>query len=215
MLGLALLGRAYPGGLERSLPPGEPQARVEGRIDRVIDGDTFHMASMGRRFRVRLKGIDAPEVRGAAGRAARDWAMERFTDERVTWRPLGVDVYGRLVADVHVGDGTLVNAEVVRSGYARAIRDFPSEHRELLVSLENEAREAGRGMWGTSPAEPPPARPATPDDDLPPALEQWDDNGNGRITCAEARRHGIAPVRRGHPAYPYMLDANDDGVVCN
>ena len=31
----------------------------------------------------------------------------------------------------------------------------------------------------------------------------YDDNGNGRITCAEARNHGIAPVRRGHPAYPY------------
>ena len=32
------------------------------------------------------------------------------------------------------------------------------------------------------------------------ALELYDDNGNGRITCAEARRHGIAPVSRGHPA---------------
>ncbi len=46
------------------------------------------------------------------------------------------------------------------------------------------------------------------------ALRQYDDNGNGRITCAEARRHGIAPVRRGHPAYPYMRDADGDGVVC-
>ena len=46
------------------------------------------------------------------------------------------------------------------------------------------------------------------------ALALWDDNGNGRITCAEARAHGIAPVRRGHPAYQYMRDADDDGVVC-
>ena len=28
------------------------------------------------------------------------------------------------------------------------------------------------------------------------ALERWDDNRNGQITCAEARRHGIAPVPR-------------------
>ena len=46
------------------------------------------------------------------------------------------------------------------------------------------------------------------------ALRQYDDNGNGRITCAEARRHGIVPVHRGHPAYPYMRDADGDGVVC-
>ena len=46
------------------------------------------------------------------------------------------------------------------------------------------------------------------------ALALYDDNGNGRITCAEARAHGIAPVERGHPAYQYMRDADDDGVVC-
>ena len=46
------------------------------------------------------------------------------------------------------------------------------------------------------------------------ALAFWDDNGNGRITCKEARRHGIAPVRKAHPAYPYMNDRDGDGVVC-
>ena len=46
------------------------------------------------------------------------------------------------------------------------------------------------------------------------ALTLWDDDGNGRITCAEARAHGIAPVRRGHPAYEYMRDTDGDGVVC-
>ena len=46
------------------------------------------------------------------------------------------------------------------------------------------------------------------------ALGLWDDNRNGRITCAEARRHGIAPVQRSHPAYRYMRDGDGDGVVC-
>lgn len=45
-------------------------------------------------------------------------------------------------------------------------------------------------------------------------LDLWDDNGNGRITCAEAERHGIAPVKRGHPAYVYMTDGDGDGWVC-
>ena len=43
-------------------------------------------------------------------------------------------------------------------------------------------------------------------------LSQYDDNRNGRITCKEARRHGIAPVPRSHPAYRFMRDG--DGVVC-
>ena len=62
-----------------------------------------------------------------------------------------------------------------------------------------------------------PQRPTPPPEPPPPASEalaRWDDNGNGRITCAEARRHGIAPVRRAHPAYPHMRDADNDGIVC-
>ena len=45
-------------------------------------------------------------------------------------------------------------------------------------------------------------------------LARYDDNGNGRITCKEARRHGIAPVGSDHPAYRYMNDGDGDGVVC-
>ena len=46
------------------------------------------------------------------------------------------------------------------------------------------------------------------------SIAQWDDNGNGRVSCAEARAHGIAPVSRDHPAYPFMRDGDGDGVVC-
>ncbi|MDE0197392.1 MAG: excalibur calcium-binding domain-containing protein [Caldilineaceae bacterium] len=37
-------------------------------------------------------------------------------------------------------------------------------------------------------------------------------NGDGRITCAEARSHDMAFVCSGHPAYAYIWDG--DGVVC-
>ena len=60
-------------------------------------------------------------------------------------------------------------------------------------------------------ADQPPAQRSEPSGD---PLRLYDDNGNGRITCAEARRHGIAPVARSHPAYRYMRDADGDGVVC-
>ena len=38
--------------------------------------------------------------------------------------------------------------------------------------------------------------------------------GRGARGCAEARAHGIAPVTRDHPAYPFMWDGDGDGVVC-
>ena len=63
-------------------------------------------------------------------------------------------------------------------------------------------------------AKPAPVQPTPTSEASIDALQLWDDNGNGRISCAEARNHGIAPVRRGHPAYEYMRDTDDDGVVC-
>ena len=68
-------------------------------------------------------------------------------------------------------------------------------------------------MIVTAPRQPtaaPRREPAASSD----ALRLYDDNRNGRITCKEARRHGIAPVPRGHPAYPFMRDGDNDGVVC-
>ena len=55
-----------------------------------------------------------------------------------------------------------------------------------------------------SPRSAPPVPASMPNPASVDALVQWDDNCNRRITCAEARRHGISPVPRGHPAYRWM-----------
>ena len=96
----------------------------------------------------------------------------------------------------------------------RTIRDTDIEHivaRTVLASCMSTAMLFTAG----------PAAPANPQPQPQPqpqlgsnALELYDDNGNGRITCVETRRHGIAPVPRGHPAYQYMRDGDGDGVVC-
>lgn len=57
-------------------------------------------------------------------------------------------------------------------------------------------------------AEPEPTQASDP-------LALYDNNGNGRMTCAETRSHRIVPVHASHPAYKYMHDRDGDGVVCN
>ncbi len=66
-------------------------------------------------------------------------------------------------------------------------------------------------MTGRTAATPAAPR-ASPRTDAP--LDLWDDNANGRISCSEARRHGIAPVPSDHPAYRFMRDGDGDGMVC-
>ena len=57
------------------------------------------------------------------------------------------DRFGRMLRYVYVS-GVMVNAELVREGHARAV-EFPPDVRytACFEALEEEAREAGRGMW--------------------------------------------------------------------
>lgn len=91
----------------------------------------------------------------------------------------------------------------------------------MIVTAPPAAATPPPAVTAPSPTQAPsPVVTAPPATTTPPpatsgnALDLYDDNGNGRITCAEARAHGIAPVHRGHPAYEFMRDGDGDGVVC-
>ena len=209
------------------LPPASAEAQ---RVERVVDGDTIIVSDVGR---VRLIGVDTPESVDPRrpveffGKEAGAFTKRLVEGKRVRleydWER--ADRYGRTLAYVHLPDGTFVNAEIIRQGYGHAYTRFPFKYLDRFRQFEREARQAGRGLWGATPAAErriaPAASPArsapsrrAASSSLAAALARWDDNGNGRITCAEARRHGIAPVPRGHPAYAYMRDGDGDGVVC-
>jgi micrococcal nuclease len=57
------------------------------------------------------------------------------------------DPYGRLLAYVYAGSG-LINAELVRRGYARTLEIAPNTSRApLFERLARRAGRAGRGLW--------------------------------------------------------------------
>ena len=102
----------------------------------------------------------------------------------------------------------------VRRKYGLTIDRAEAAAAEAVLK---ECESAEMQVVACGPAAPAPRRAAAVGTDAAAdvdALALWDDNGNGRITCAEARRHGIAPVPRGHPAYRHMRDGDGDGVVC-
>ena len=129
-------------------------------VRNVIDGDTIEVASVGR---VRLLGIDAPEVgrgldtsapfaREARERLAalvlRHWVrLEGESQER--------DAYNRRLAYVLREDGVFVNAALVRDGLARVSARLPLARLPELKRAEREAQAFRRGMWGQAPAPPP------------------------------------------------------------
>lgn len=127
---------------------------------KVTDGDTIHVRYQGRDERVRLIGVNTPEVDWYGGEAqcfgdeAGRYAQGRLTGSSVRL-VFDVDLrdrYDRLLAYVYLGD-ELVNLTLVQQGYARA-DPVPPDTRmaPLFANAEAEARQAGRGLWSACPA---------------------------------------------------------------
>jgi endonuclease YncB( thermonuclease family) len=122
----------------------------------VVDGDTIDVVSVGR---VRLLGIDAPEIgRGydTAAPFARE-ARDRLTSLvlhrwiRLEQEGQTLDVYSRHLAYVLTEDGVFVNAALVRDGLARVTARTPLTRLPELQHAESEAQAFRRGMWGGTP----------------------------------------------------------------
>lgn len=145
-------GEPVPAKPGPAIPPGTEQATV----DYVHDGDTLFLnMESGERLKVRLLGIDTPEVgdnlecfgneaRGALrdllpeGRSVHALAVDRETDR-----------FGRSLYYLFTDGGTNVNLELVSTGAASVLllgdRD---DYWDDLEQAETEARAADRGLWG-------------------------------------------------------------------
>jgi micrococcal nuclease len=134
----------------------EPSASATAYVVRAVDGDTIEVRLDGRREDVRYIGVDTPEtVKPGTPVQCFGPRAHRFNAALVAHRrvrlELGVeqrDVYGRLLAYVHLGH-RFVNAELVRRGLARTLEIAPNTRfAERFARLELMAARAGRGLWG-------------------------------------------------------------------
>jgi micrococcal nuclease len=137
-----------------------PAAPLRFPVRWVNDGDTIVLAGGER---VRYLGIDTPEV-AHEERPAEPYAREALNFNRSLVQGHSVrlefegprrDHYGRLLAYVFLEDGTLVNAELVRQGYAHLFRRQPqSRYWKQLLELQRQALEQKRGIWSLAPVNP-------------------------------------------------------------
>jgi micrococcal nuclease len=137
--------------------PAPPSAKTDtARVTRVVDGDTVEIELDGDIDRLRYIGVDTPEtVKPGAPVECFGPEAHDFNEELVDGKTVRLDfdaerrdVYGRLLAYVHVGD-TFVNEELVRRGYATTLTIAPNDrYADRFAELERKASAAGVGLWG-------------------------------------------------------------------
>jgi endonuclease YncB( thermonuclease family) len=120
----------------------------------VKDGDTITNGPVT----YRLHGIDAPEkaqtclrdgVEWLCGQEAAAYLRSLVAAQMVTCEPKDRDRYGRTVAICRAAEIEL-NREMVRAGMAWAYTRYSADY----LDAESEAREAGRGVWGSEAISP-------------------------------------------------------------
>ena len=83
-----------------TLPPAIGAETFTGKVEWVTDGDSISVAKAGKSVRVRLFGIDCPEMDQKYGKEARALARELAYGKVVSIEPNGKDRYGRTIGRV-------------------------------------------------------------------------------------------------------------------
>ena len=146
-------------------PPTTGTVEANATVEHIVDGDTIDVTiDGGEEERIRLIGIDTPEIAHAArgGRPAQ--VAECFGDEAHRYTesllPVGTPVrlerdvvprddYGRMLAYVYrASDGIFVNYEIIRHGYAQPLTIPPNvTFSELMVGAARDAERDDAGLW--------------------------------------------------------------------
>ena len=128
-------------------------------VAKVVDGDTDDVLIDGKTVRLRLIGMDTPEVvdtrkpvqcfgreASAEGHKLLDGQWVRLEYDAVTGK---TDIYGRTLAYVYLPDGTLYNEYMIRNGYAHEY-DYQNQkykYRTQFQSAQAAAKKEQLGFW--------------------------------------------------------------------
>lgn len=126
-------------------------------IRHIIDGDTIVVGYEGRDEKIRLIGINTPEIHHPTkGVEPYGYEAKRFVEGilkpgdrvKLEFDIQSRDKYGRLLAYVYLSDGRFLNALLVENGYAQVMTIPPNvKYQDLFLELQRDARENKRGLW--------------------------------------------------------------------
>lgn len=130
----------------------------------VVDGDTLDIAMGGVKTRLRLIGINTPEVVDPRRKvecfgkeaSVKAKALLMGSEVSIELDPSQdkYDKYGRLLAYVYLPDGTMFNEQMIEEGYAYEYTyRLPYKYQREFKQAQYDAKRTGRGLWASGVCE--------------------------------------------------------------
>ncbi|EPT0409129.1 thermonuclease family protein [Campylobacter upsaliensis] len=122
-----------------------------GKVSRVIDGDTIELLAKTSKtnpynhiakLKIRLYGIDAPELKQAYGKEAKEFLSALVLKQEVGLIIENKDKYERIVGTIFL-KGKDINKEMVKNGYAHAYESFSKKY----LAEQADAKMFKLGLW--------------------------------------------------------------------
>ena len=127
--------------------------KIQGKVIRVLDGDTIEVLQDKKPVRIRLANIDAPEKKQAFGSWSTSQLKTLVAGKQVTISYSHKDRYGRIIGRVFTTNGTDASRFMVQSGAAWVYERYNTD--KSLPALQREAQEQKRGLWADANPVPP------------------------------------------------------------
>jgi len=129
-------------------------------VSKIVDGDTLDVNINGVITRIRLIGIDTPEVVDPRkpvecfGKEASEEMKELVLGKKVRLERDSSqddkDKYGRLLRYLFTEDNTNINLQMILGGYAHEYTYLiPYRYQASFKKAEKEAKDNGRGLWSS------------------------------------------------------------------
>ena len=125
-----------------------------------MDGDTIEVLHDGQPEKIRLYGIDCPEVAHKQGEQTQPFGAKakEFTalfcgNKNIRVVTKGKDRYDRTIGIIYLDDGKCLNEELLKAGLAWHYRKY--DQTQAWIDLEAIARKNKTGLWNDQNPLPP------------------------------------------------------------
>ncbi|CAL4958436.1 unnamed protein product [Urochloa decumbens] len=102
---------------------------------------------LAKKYRIRLRGIDAPESAMPYGKEAKEALLKLVQGKSLKVYVYDQDRYGRCVGDIYC-DGVFVQEQMLKKGFAWHYTAY--DQRPELAKWEKQAQTGRKGLWASS-----------------------------------------------------------------